>query len=53
MIKYDFKELTGDVVTRDDFRYEESRMSWNRAIEKYPLVIIYCKEKNDVRNSVL
>ena len=34
MIKYDFKELTGDVVTRDDFRYEESRMSWNRAIEK-------------------
>ena len=53
MIKYNFKELTGDVVTRDDFRYEESRMSWNRAIEKYPLVIIYCKEKNDVRNSVL
>ena len=29
MIKYNFKELTGDVVTRDDFRYEESRMSWN------------------------
>ena len=53
MIKYNFKELTGDVVTRDDFRYEESRMSWNRAIEKYPLVIIYCKEKNDVRNSIL
>ena len=53
MIKYNFKELTGDVVTRDDFRYEESRMSWNRAIEKYPLAIIYCKEKNDVRNSIL
>lgn len=53
MSKYNFKELTGDVVTRDDFRYEESRMSWNRAIEKYPLVIVYCKEKNDVRNSIL
>ena len=52
MIKYNFDGLTGDIVTREDYRYEESRMCWNRAIEKYPLVIVYCREKDDVINSI-
>lgn len=52
MIKFNYHELTGEVVTRDDFSYEESRKSWNRAIEKYPLVIVYCKNEDDICNVI-
>ncbi|ATD54561.1 FAD-dependent oxidoreductase [Clostridium chauvoei] len=47
-----YYDLTGKVVTREDFSYEEDRKSWNRAIEKYPLVIIYCYTEEDVINSI-
>ena len=52
MIKFNYDDLTGEVVTRDDFSYEESRKSWNRAIEKYPLVIVYCYNKDDICNAM-
>ncbi|MEG0296236.1 MAG: FAD-binding oxidoreductase [Clostridium sp.] len=52
MIKIDFNGLSGDVVTKDDFRYEEERKCWNRAIEKYPLVIVFCHNKSDVINAI-
>lgn len=53
MIKFNYGDLTGEVVTRDDFNYEESRKSWNRAIEKHPLVIIYCYNKKDICNAIV
>lgn len=53
MIKYDFSNLSGDIVTRDDFEYEECRKAWNRAIEKYPLLIVYCYKVEDVQNAIL
>lgn len=53
MIKIDFNGLSGDVVTKDDFRYEEERKCWNRAIEKYPLVIVFCNDKSDVINAIV
>lgn len=52
MIKFDYKSLTGDIVTRDDFEYEECRKAWNRAIEKYPLVIVYCYKEIDIKNAI-
>ncbi|MGG7076548.1 FAD-binding oxidoreductase [Clostridium sardiniense] len=52
MKKFDYNKLTGIVITRDDFEYEESRLSWNRAIQKYPLVFVYCTEKEDIINAI-
>ena len=52
MINFDYKGLTGDIVTRDDFEYEECRKAWNRAIEKYPLVIVYCYTEVDIKNAI-
>ena len=49
----DITGLTGRVVTRLDSGYEAGRRMWNRAIEKYPLVICYCKNEEDIRNSIL
>ena len=49
----DITGLTGRIVTRFDEAYELGRMMWNRAIEKYPLVICYCKNEEDIRNSIL
>ena len=44
--------LTGKVVTREHRDYEMARTMWNRGIEKYPLAIVYCTNKEDVVNSV-
>ncbi|MDQ0148635.1 FAD-dependent oxidoreductase [Eubacterium multiforme] len=52
MEKINYDRLTGKVIKRDDFEYEESRKSWNRAIQKYPLVFVYCMEKEDVINAI-
>ena len=53
MINYDYRELTGEVIKREDFEYEEERKGWNRAIEKYPLVIVYCECEEDIRNAII
>ncbi|MGL5353518.1 MAG: FAD-binding oxidoreductase [Clostridium sp.] len=52
MINFNYSLLTGEVVTKDDFSYEESRKAWNRAIEKYPLVIVYCICELDICNAL-
>lgn len=52
MTDFNYKRLTGHIVTREDFEYEESRKMWNRAIEKYPLVIVYCYNEDDIRNAI-
>ncbi|QHT48488.1 FAD-binding oxidoreductase [Bacillus sp. SB49] len=46
------KGLTGEVVTPKDQEYEEARQEWNRAIDKFPLVIVYCERKEDVKNAI-
>ncbi|MGG7176666.1 FAD-binding oxidoreductase [Clostridium paraputrificum] len=53
MMNFNFNNLTGEVITRDSFQYEESRKAWNRAIEKYPLVIVYCHNNEDVINALI
>lgn len=52
MHTYRFDELTGIIVTKDHHTYEESRQAWNRAIQKYPLVIVYCKAVTDIQNAI-
>jgi len=52
LIKFDYSGLTGEVITKENFSYEEDRKAWNRAIEKYPLIIVFCKTKNDVINAI-
>lgn len=52
-MKFDYSKLTGEVITKESFSYEEDRKVWNRAIETYPLVIIYCNNQQDVSNAVL
>jgi hypothetical protein len=32
--------------------YNELRQDYNRAVQKYPLAIVYCREKDDVCNAV-
>lgn len=41
------------IITKENHLYEESRKAWNRAIQKYPLQIRYCKNKEEVRESLL
>jgi len=52
LIKFDYSGLTGEVITKENFSYEEDRKAWNRSIEKYPLIIIFCNTKNDVINAI-
>ena len=48
----DYSGLTGKIVTKESYEYNKSIKSWNRAIEKYPLVIIYCYNDEDVINAI-
>lgn len=48
-----FCSLTGEVITKCSPYYEEARQLWNRAVQKYPIAIVYCKNNEDVRNAVL
>ncbi|MEY8353018.1 FAD-binding oxidoreductase [Lachnospiraceae bacterium 54-53] len=48
-----FDGLTGRVVTPDDPLYNELRQVYNRAIQKYPLAIVFCLNQSDVSNAVL
>lgn len=45
--------LGGRIVTPCDASYQEDRQGWNRAIQKYPLVINYCYTASDVSCAIL
>ncbi len=44
--------LTGIVVTPNDPLYDEARQEWNRAIQRFPAAIVYCKTGQDAANAV-
>jgi hypothetical protein len=48
----DYSGLTGIVIVPGDPDYEESRQEFNRAIQKFPLAIVYCLAARDVSNAV-
>ncbi|WP_425590508.1 FAD-dependent oxidoreductase [Fictibacillus sp. b24] len=47
-----FKGLTGEIVLPGDEKYEEARQEWNRAIQKFPSIIVYCCSYEDVSNAI-
>lgn len=47
------KGLTGCVITPFSPCYPEDRQGYNRAIQQFPLVIVYCQNITDVRNAVI
>lgn len=48
----DYQGLTGRVVTPNDPEYNEARQEFNRAIQKFPIAIVYCLNKHDVANAI-
>ncbi len=48
-----FGSLTGHIVIPKDHLYNEARQDYNRAIQQYPQIIDYCKDKWDVVNAVI
>ncbi|WP_027634426.1 FAD-binding oxidoreductase [Clostridium hydrogeniformans] len=40
--------FNGEIVTPNDMEYEEDRQIWNRAIQRYPIAILYCTGVEDV-----
>lgn len=45
--------LRNRIVTREDASYEIKRKTWNRAIEKYPLMFINCTTIEEVQEAIL
>lgn len=48
-----FCNLTGEVITPNDIEYNRLRQEWNRAIQRYPIAIIYCYNSCDVSNAII
>ena len=46
------KGLTGKVIWPFDPEYEQARQEYNRAINEYPFVIVYCYNNQDVSNAI-
>ncbi len=44
--------LGGRIVVPEDPGYNEARQGYNRAIQHYPLIINYCRNKEDVAKAV-
>lgn len=45
--------LTGQIITPNDPEYDADRQIFNRAIQKFPQVIVYCYNEQDIRNAIL
>ncbi|MES1041176.1 FAD-binding oxidoreductase [Peribacillus simplex] len=45
-------KLTGRVVTPNDAEYEHARINNNLSFSKFPKVIVFCQNSNDVLNSL-
>jgi len=46
------KNFSGQLLTKDDKDYNETRSIWNGMINKHPAIIARCKNSNDVSLSV-
>jgi FAD/FMN-containing dehydrogenase len=44
--------LRGEVICSGDARYERSRRVWNGRINRYPALIVYCANPNDVLTTI-
>lgn len=44
--------LRGDAIFPDDERYNRSRRVWNGRIDRYPALIVYCTNADDILNAI-
>ncbi len=44
--------LTGEVITPQNPLYNDARQGWNRAVQKFPLAIVYCTNREDISNAI-
>jgi len=44
--------LRGNVVTPCSYDYTAARQEWNRAIQKYPMAIIYCSTNEEISKAI-
>jgi len=51
-MRYCLCDFQGEIVTQEDQCYEVARLEWNRAINKYPLIIVYCECVEDVQEAI-
>ncbi|WP_243249679.1 FAD-binding oxidoreductase [Clostridium botulinum] len=42
-----------ELITPTSNYYDDARQAWNRAIDKYPAAIAYCKTYEDVKKAIL
>ncbi|WP_242839861.1 hypothetical protein [Clostridium botulinum] len=42
-----------EVITPTSNYYDDARQVWNRAIDKYPAAIAYCKTYEDIKKSYI
>ncbi|AGF58154.1 FAD/FMN-containing dehydrogenase [Clostridium saccharoperbutylacetonicum] len=52
MHHYKEPELTGRIVTPNEFQYNTDRLDFNTFFNKFPLVIVYAQKTRDVVNAV-
>lgn len=52
MKSFNYNELTGKIITKENKEYDKSILSWNRDIKKFPLAIVYCYNEIDVINAI-
>ncbi|WP_407309580.1 FAD-binding oxidoreductase [Desulfosporosinus sp. SB140] len=52
MLRLEHKGLTGKVIWPFDPEYEQARQEYNRAIDAYPIAIVYCFNNQDVANAI-
>lgn len=48
-----FCDLTGELITTNNIEYDTLRQEWNRAIQRYPIAIVYCYNNCDVSNAII
>lgn len=46
------ERLRGDVIFPGDERYDGSRRVWNGRIDRYPALLVYCTNADDILNAI-
>jgi FAD/FMN-containing dehydrogenase len=46
------ERFRGEVIFPNDERYDQSRRVWNGRIDRYPALIVYCADTNDILNTI-
>lgn len=41
-----------EIITPNNYKYNEARQGWNRSIQKYPLAIVYCESYKDISTAI-